>query len=302
MKQWLPSQPLILTPIIPLMWTTGWACMASAYTVLEIQPPYSAQLQESILLISSVILVANIYNLILISQRIERYRDYPTYGPRTLLLAIVLIISIVMAWGQPKAILVPNRLTFFVVAFIILNFLQALLGEFFTLFARPVTRRKPASMYLPTVTLCLSGLIIPACVNVHDSWQLPLMGCGCSLLIYFTWETWQNLPGILSKGSVNNSIMYELLVGINLASAILAIISGVLFFVFSMVERRFIFSLYCFVISLPINGISGLLISALQRYNNDYRYGHVKGKPQRYIYCGMLIMVIFIIAVFYLVA
>ena len=53
MKQWLPSQPLILTPIIPLMWTTGWACMASAYTVLEIQPPYSAQLQESILLISS---------------------------------------------------------------------------------------------------------------------------------------------------------------------------------------------------------------------------------------------------------
>ena len=34
MEQWLPRQPLILTPTIPLMWTVGWLCTMSAYIIL----------------------------------------------------------------------------------------------------------------------------------------------------------------------------------------------------------------------------------------------------------------------------
>ena len=108
MEQWLPRQPLILTPTIPLMWTVGWLCTMSAYIILGGEPPSPNQLQDSVLLVSAVILVMNMYNLILIYQRAEKYRNLSPYAPRALLLAIVLIISIVLAWGQPKVVLIPS--------------------------------------------------------------------------------------------------------------------------------------------------------------------------------------------------
>ena len=110
MEQWLPRQPLILTPTIPLMWTVGWLCTMSAYIILGGEPPSPNQLQDSVLLVSAVILVMNMYNLILIYQRAEKYRNLSPYAPRALLLAIVLIISIVLAWGQPKVVLIPKEL------------------------------------------------------------------------------------------------------------------------------------------------------------------------------------------------
>lgn len=130
MEQWLPRQPLILTPTIPLMWTVGWLCTMSAYIIVGGQPPSPNQLQDSVLLVSAVILVMNIYNLILIYQRAEKYRNLSPYAPRALLLAIVLIISIVLAWGQPKVVLIPSYLNIWVMIFIVLNCLQALLGQF----------------------------------------------------------------------------------------------------------------------------------------------------------------------------
>lgn len=92
--------------------------------------PSPNQLQDSVLLVSAVILVMNIYNLILIYQRAEKYRNLSPYAPRALLLAIVLIISIVLAWGQPKVVLIPSYLNIWVMIFIVLNCLQALLGQF----------------------------------------------------------------------------------------------------------------------------------------------------------------------------
>ena len=79
MEQWLPRQPLILTPTIPLMWTVGWLCTMSAYIILGGEPPSPNQLQDSALLVSAVILVMNMYNLILIYQRAEKYRNLSPY-------------------------------------------------------------------------------------------------------------------------------------------------------------------------------------------------------------------------------
>ncbi len=56
----------------------------------------------------------------------------------------------------------------------------------------------------------------------------------------------------------------------------------------------------CFALSPTINGISGLIIGDKQRYNNDYRYGHVKGHPQRYIYCGIFLVIILLMLGFIL--
>ena len=295
MEQWLPRQPLILTPTIPLMWTVGWLCTMSAYIILGGQPPSPNQLQDSVLLVSAVILVMNIYNLILIYQRTEKYRNLSPYAPRALLLALILIISIVLAWGQPKVVLIPSYLNIWVMIFIVLNFLQALLGQFFALLERPQSRRKFASMYWPIVVLCSAGVITPPSLELHNGWTLPFIVGDCILLVFFIARSWQEIPRILVMVPANNSIIYELLIGINLATIISTVVSGVLFSVFNFNNTEISIVSACFALSPTINGISGLIIGAMQRYNNDYRYGHVKGHPQRYIYCGILLVIIFLI-------
>lgn len=300
MEQWLPRQPLILTPTIPLMWTVGWLCTMSAYVILGGQPPSPNQLQDSVLLVSAVILVMNIYNLILIYQRVEKYRNLSTYAPRALLLAIILIISIVLAWGQPKVVLIPSHLNIWVMIFIVLNCLQALLGQFFALLERPQSRRRFASMYWPIVVLCTAGIVTPPSLELHNGWTLPFIISDCILLSFFIVRSWQEIPRILIKVQANNSITYEMLVGINLATIISTVVSGVLFIVFDFNNTEISIVAACFALSPTINGISGLIIGAMQRYNNDYRYGHVKGHPQRYIYCGIFWMIILLMLGFIL--
>ena len=295
MEQWLPRQPLILTPTIPLIWTVGWLCAISAYMILGGKPPSPNQLQDSVLLVSAVILVMNIYNLILIYQRTEKYRNLSTYAPRALLLAIILIISIVLGWGQPKVVLIPSYLNIWVMIFIVLNFLQALLGQFFALLERPRSRRKFASMYWPIVVLCTTGIVISPSLELHNSWTLPFIIGDCILLIFFIARSWQEAPRILIKVHATNSVIYELLVGINLATMISTVVSGVLFIIFNFSNIEISIVAACFTLSPAINGISGLIIGAMQRYNNDYRYGHVKGHPQRYIYCGIFLVIVFLI-------
>ncbi len=300
MEQWLPRQPLILTPTIPLMWTVGWLCTMSAYVILGGQPPSPNQLQDSVLLVSAVILVMNIYNLILIYQRVEKYRNLSTYAPRALLLAIILIISIVLAWGQPKVVLIPSYLNIWVMIFIVSNCLQALLGQFFALLERPQSRRRFASMYWPIVVLCTAGIATPPSLELHNGWTLPFIISDCILLSFFIVRSWQEIPRILIKVQANNSIIYEMLVGINLATIISTVVSGVLFIVFDFNNTEISIVAACFALSPTINGISGLIIGAMQRYNNDYRYGHVKGHPQRYIYCGIFWMIILLMLGFIL--
>ncbi|MBU5283437.1 hypothetical protein [Limosilactobacillus reuteri] len=300
MEQWLSRQPLILTPTIPLMWTVGWLCTMSAYIILGGEPPSPNQLQDSVLLVSAVILVMNIYNLILIYQRVEKYRNLSTYAPRALLLAIILIISIVLAWGQPKVVLIPSYLNIWVMIFIVLNCLQALLGQFFALLERPQSRRRFASMYWPIVVLCTAGIVTPPSLELHNGWTLPFIISDCILLSFFIVRSWQEIPRILIKVQANNSIIYEMLVGINLTTIISTVVSGVLFIVFDFNNTEISIVVACFALSPTINGISGLIIGAMQRYNNDYRYGHVKGHPQRYIYCGIFWMIILLMLGFIL--
>ena len=222
------------------------------------------------------------------------------YAPRALLLAIVLIISIVLAWGQPKVVLIPSHLNIWVMIFIVLNCLQALLGQFFALLERPQSRRRFASMYWPIVVLCTAGIVTPPSLELHNGWTLPFIISDCILLSFFIVRSWQEIPRILIKVQANNSIIYEMLVGINLATIISTVVSGVLFIVFDFNNTEISIVVACFALSPTINGISGLIIGAMQRYNNDYRYGHVKGHPQRYIYCGIFWMIILLMLGFIL--
>ncbi|MBB1079385.1 hypothetical protein H5S09_05705 [Limosilactobacillus sp. STM2_1] len=300
MEQWLPRRPLILAPVIPLVWTVSWLCIVSARFLMGIRYPQPSQLQDSVLLVSALVLLVNIYNLILIYQRTDKYRNLPTYGPRAMLLAIILIVSIVLAWGQPQVVLIPNRLTRWVAVFIALNFIQALLGEFFTLLERPKTRRKLASLYFPTVVLGIAGIYIPLYLTLYNSWSTSLLIIGFILLTCFAFMSWQNLKGIFSKALATNSVIYEMFIGIHLVSVVLAVICGCCSIIlYHQGSLTFIISSYCFVAGLIAYGITGLIIGAMQRYENDYRYGHVNGHPQRYILLGGMLMLSLLVVNYY---
>ena len=155
-------------------------------------------------------------------------------------------------------------------------------------------------MYWPIVVLCAAGIVTPPSLELHNGWTLPFIIGDCILLIFFIARSWQEMPRILVKVPANNSIIYELLVGINLATIISTVMSGVLFIIFSFINNEISEVSASFALSPTINGISGLTIGAMQRYNNDYRYGHVKGHPQRYIYCGIFLVIILLMLGFIL--
>src|SRR5699024_12563633 len=103
-------------------------------------------------------------------QRAEYYLYMIPYATSSLLLAIVLVISIGLAWGQPKVVLIPSYLNIWVMIFIVLNFLQALLVQFFALLERPQSRRKFASMYWLIVVLSAAGIVLPPSLELHNGW------------------------------------------------------------------------------------------------------------------------------------
>lgn len=295
MEQWLPRQPLIITPLVPLVWTVSWLCIVTARFMCGVQYPQPARLQDSVLLVSAVVLLANIYNLILICQRIDEYQKEKIYSQNALLLAIILIISIVLAWGQPKIVLIPNHLNIWVVIFVVLNTMQALLGQYFVGLTRPRTRRRQSSLLLPVILFTLSGLVIVPCYFPDSQFHQVAVICGGLLLVAFAWSYWRNLPGLFSRVLARNSIIYQLMVGVNLITAVFVVILGINFLVLNWDSTSLPLLSYCFILSLISNGITGILISAMQRYNNDYRYGHTHGHYNRYIFCGMIIMVAFLI-------
>lgn len=106
--------------------------------------------------------------------------------------------------------------------------LASSLGQFFALLERPQSRRRFASMDWPIVVLCAAGIVTPPSLELHNGWTLPFIIGDCILLIFFIARSWQEMPRILVKVPANNSIIYELLVGINLATIISTVMSGVL--------------------------------------------------------------------------
>lgn len=75
--------------------------------------------QESVLLLSAVVILANIYNLVILYQRptVNQLRD----NWAILAYALVLSCSTVLAWGQPRAILLPDKLAGWQSVFLLLN-------------------------------------------------------------------------------------------------------------------------------------------------------------------------------------
>lgn len=295
MERWRPQRPMIIAPALPLMWTSSWLSSVTACRLLGTASPSPKQLESSVLLVSLVVLLANIYNLILICQRIESFREAQGYVVRVVLLALVMICSLVLAWGQPTTVLIPNHLTCWVAIFLILNFIQALLGQYFVAMTRPMPVNRLASTWLPLVTLLVTGLVVSCCLVDIETPSLLIILIQILLVVGLTIWQWQNLAGLLQTVDATKSVIYQILVGINLSSSGLMLVLGINSFLLSLTGGVLPLISYCFTISMIAFGLSGIMVAAMQRYDNDYRYGHVHGKPIRYLLIGMLLLVIVVL-------
>lgn len=290
MEQWLPRRPLILTPIIPLAWTTSWLGIVTALRSLGFGSPSPSQLRDSVLLVSAFIVVANIYNLILIYQHAERREKTTTYQQCSILLAIILIVSMVLAWGQPKQVLMPTQINWWVAAFILLNSGQAILGTYFVQRVNPVqTRTRKASLVLPVIILTVAGYILPLALAIRGSWLVALLGI--AFLIALINGQWVNFTGLLSPVAATKSGIYQSLLGMNITTTVTTVFFGLDTFVMAALGERPDLISYCFALSLLGVGLSGILIAAMQRYQNDYRYGHAPGREMWYLIGGIILTV-----------
>lgn len=293
MEQWLPRRPLILAPLIPLIWTVSWLGTMTIRHAFGFAYPNPNQLQDSVLIVSAVVLIANIYNLILIYQQTEKYRNAPRYSQNALLLAIILIISIVLAWGQPKKILIPNRLTSGVVTYIILNCGLALLANYFVRMSRPPTRQKRASLLLPVAQLAITAFISPLVFITSAGWGSGLLGG--ILLVAFGFAQWNNMAGLFNPAPATKSGIYQILLGINLTTVLTTIFCGFDTFVMTVLKGKIELVAACFIQSIILASVTGVIIAAMQRYKNDYRYGHAVGNEIKYLITGILLTVTFLL-------
>ena len=292
MKRWRPQRPMIVTPALPLMWTSSWLSGVTACRLLGTASPSPKQLESSVLLVSMVVLLANIYNLILICQRIESFREAPGYVIRVVLLALVMISSLVLAWGQPTTVLIANRLTWWVAIFLILNFIQAFLGRYFVAMTRPMPVNRLASTWLPLVTLLVTALVISYSLLNFEKASVLISLVQILLVVGLAIWQWRNLTGLLQVVAATKSVIYQMLVGVNLGASGLMLVLGINSFILSLMGGILPLISYCFTNSMIAFGLSGVVVAAMQRYDNDYRYGHVHGKPIRYLLIGRLLFVV----------
>lgn len=301
MEQWLPRRPLILAPIIPLIWTVSWLGIATALRELGYQQPDPRQWQDSVLLVSAFVVIANIYNLILIYQRAEQHNRTSVYLRRSFLLAIILIISIVLAWGQPKTILIPNQLTSWVVLYILLNLGQALLGIYFiNQEDNRTTNNKLASIILPVGILTATGIFLPLVLTNRGNCFFAVGGG--ALLIALGYVQWLNVPGLFCSVAATRSGFYQFLLGLDIMTTMTTIVFGLDTVIMMTLGGRPDLISYCFAISLIGVGISDTFIAAMQRYHNDYRYGHARGYEIWYLIGGIILTVAFLLLNCWLVA
>lgn len=291
MKRLMEWRPLIIGPLLPLMWMSCWLTYVTIAKGMAIKFVEPAELQESLLLISGVVVVINVYNLVLIYHETTLIKTIYFYSILAILLALTIICSLVLAWSDPVRIMTPERLSGWVVIFALLTAIQGLLGNYFAL----VTRQQAAienprsSLVLASACLTLTSLIaVPALTDgvvCRRGWVVLLL----LFLIANTVLGIVNLNHLFKPLAVQQSVTYELLVGINLASFFISILTGLDTVTVRWISPHFDLLAVCMLTALTVYGISTAIIAGMQRYDNDYRYGHVNGRERLWVVVGAIL-------------
>lgn len=280
----------MLVPQLPLVWSVTWLSVMTVWQGLGRVPVKGTDVQESVLIILGVVLLANIYNLTFLCYRL----DFTGHHGRPILLvivdALVLISSTVLAWGQPRNVALPSQLNGWTSIFIILNGGQALLGVYFVTHYRRQQAVEDAARLSPWVMptyLLLVGFLLPPFLSSGKKVALIL-----GLVAIISWQAyhWRNLARFFAAVPARQSGIYEMVLGVELAGTIMTLFFGFDTAVLRNSGGRLDLISYCLVICLLAAGVASGILAAMQRYHWRYEYGAARRHPLRFLYGGALLL------------
>lgn len=277
------------------MWTSSWLAIAAAIRLLRGKGlPAGSEVVESILLVSAVVLVANAYNLILICRQTDLLKQDRLYRLMTILEALTLMVATVLAWGKPSAILAPNLLNLGTEMFLVLNVGQALLGNYFVLATRLKSRVPKRSLLLGTMTMAATGLL----PLIIENTGIVVLISSLGWLVIIIWHFYQ-LPRLFAATLAAKCGTYQALIGVNLGALFVALFLGLATIVINVLGGGLALLAEGFAVAMSALGISDALIAAMQRYNNDYRYGHALYHEQAFLLGGVIAWLLFLMALLF---
>lgn len=291
MKQLTKWRPLIIEPNLTLMWGVGWLNLITIIQQLRGPIVVTNQLIEALIMLSALVLVVDLLNLILIYQQSPAIVKTPIYRGLSLLFAVIMICLLVLAWSNPGQVLLPNRVTSLNLLFLLLASVKAYLGDFFATTSRllPFPPRRDNLLWWGTSMLFGQGLLIYPLTVLHTSLRwLPIILIVIGICVSIVVE-WRSLPALMNDGDEQRSAVYQLLLGLNLASGIATIFFGLDTIAFRAFNTSVDLISFVFVLAWWLMGCSLVTLTAMHHYDNDYRYGHAPGYERLYLLLGAVI-------------
>ncbi|QZN92889.1 hypothetical protein KZE55_09045 [Limosilactobacillus panis] len=279
--------PLVLVPMISLAWAGGWMTITSAWQASGRILAPTQDLQESILLLSVPVLIANIYNLLLIYNQPAIVKQQGHYQALAIVNAVVMIAALVLAWGAPGQVLAPARLTVLGTVFLALTSIQALLGNYFA----QVTRlTSPLFIPLPlgSGALIVASYLLALVTANHGVWQRGLIIICLGALAILLIAVGKMIPRMWAPLVTRRSGTYQFLAGLVVTATLVAALAGTDSFVTYWAGGYQTLLILCLANSLVAATFGLAILAAMQRYQNDYRYGKAARHPYRYVLLGCL--------------
>lgn len=297
--QWpLTTKPLVLSPLLPLAWTGSWLTVISSWRALGHRVTGTGEIQESVLILSAVVLLVNVYNLVLIYNQPLAVKKHKWYQPLAILNAFTMIASLVLAWGSPQATLVAQQLTPFAAGFLFLNSCQALLGNYFAAVARV-----PSPLYIPmpagSLYLIGTSWLFPLVISSPSAYRFPWIILTGLFLLALGGGQLCFVKRMVAPLVTRRSGFYQCCVGATLAASLLALMAGADTLATRWAAGRLTILSMGMAVSLLAAALGTCVIAAMQRYRNDYRYGKAGRHPGRFL-CGGI--VVYLVAILGLVA
>lgn len=263
----------------------------------------STEALESALLVLALVLVANIYNLVaLYHQRLVGHQG-KRYGLLVLAYACILIVSIVLLWGQPANLALPYHLDFWTGIFILLNGFQAKLGLSLAHYLGPSqpTQLPYLSLGMMSSVLLILGYLLPLFLLQNGRYRVLVLVAGLVGIAGLVVYQWCVFPRVLAAGLGRQGASYQVLAGASLASSFLALFFGFDTAVLRENGGRLDLISYCFVVCLLVTSISNGLLAVLQRYPLKHEFSLDRDHRQRYLYGGTILLVLFLVLTCYLI-
>lgn len=256
-------------------------------------PVKGPDVQESVLIILGMVLLANIYNLTFLCYRLDftGHHGWPIF--LVIADALVLISSTVLAWGQPRNVALPSQLNGWTGIFIILNGAQALLGVYFMTHYRRQQAIKGTGLLSPWVMpvyLLLVGFLLPSFLLLDGGGKKVALVIGVVAIIGWQVYHWRNLSRFFVAVPARQSGIYEVVLGIELAGTIMMLFFGLDTAVLRNGGGRLDLISYCLVTCLLVVGMASGVLAAMQRCHWRYEYGAARRHPLRFLYGGSLLL------------